>query len=149
MVTCASAERGMRTLPYNGSQCRLRNHVARLSSQGAAPLQTPPQPCWRCGLVVPRQRGFARAFKSSVNSPPNPLLLRKLVSDDEETSTPADALRLDHFLKMNHLSGSGGGAKMMIQGGEVKLNGEVETRRRRKLHSGDIVEVGGKRLVVP
>ncbi|MBL9081167.1 MAG: RNA-binding S4 domain-containing protein, partial [Planctomycetales bacterium] len=31
----------------------------------------------------------------------------------------------------------------------VKLNGEVETRRRKKLTAGDIVEVGGERIVVP
>ena len=36
----------------------------------------------------------------------------------------------------------------MIQSGDVKLNGKVETRRRKKLVVGDVVEVGGERFVV-
>ena len=59
-----------------------------------------------------------------------------------------DHLRLDHFLKLNALSGTGGQAKALIQSGEVKVNGEVETRRRRKLNVGDVVQVGGKQFVV-
>ena len=38
--------------------------------------------------------------------------------------------------------GSGGEAKVLIQGGVVRVNGEVETRRGRKLQKGDVVEVG-------
>ena len=57
-------------------------------------------------------------------------------------------LRLDHFLKLTAESDTGGQAKLMIQNGEVKVNGAVETRRRRKLVVGDIVEVGGKQLPV-
>ena len=33
---------------------------------------------------------------------------------------------------------------MLIQGGEVKLNGEVETRRRKKLVPGDSIEFDGE-----
>lgn len=63
-------------------------------------------------------------------------------------STPPAFLRLDHFLKQVAELETGGQAKMMIQGGEVKVNGEIETRRRRKLVVGDVVEVGGKRFPV-
>jgi len=59
-----------------------------------------------------------------------------------------EPLRLDHFLKLSAVSESGGQAKLMIQGGEVKVNGEVETRRRRKLKVGDVVEFEGKRYPV-
>lgn len=59
-----------------------------------------------------------------------------------------DSLRLDHFLKLGALSQSGGQVKFMIQNGEVKVNGEVETRRRRKLIVGDVIEVGGKQFRV-
>jgi len=55
---------------------------------------------------------------------------------------------LDQFLKMSGISGTGGQAKLMIQNGDVIVNGEVETRRRRKLSRGDVVEVNGQRLVV-
>lgn len=59
-----------------------------------------------------------------------------------------DALRLDQFLKLRSIAVTGGQAKLMIQSGEVKVNGEFETRRRRKLAAGDVVEVGGKRFVI-
>ena len=36
----------------------------------------------------------------------------------------------------------------MIQSGDVKVNGEVETRRRRKLIVGDAIEVGGGKWLV-
>jgi ribosome-associated protein len=67
----------------------------------------------------------------------------------EEASTPpAEPLRLDHFLKLAGAVGSGGQAKLLIQNGEVLLNGEVETRRRKKLSLGDKVTVGGQTFTV-
>jgi len=59
-----------------------------------------------------------------------------------------DIIRLDQFLKLRGVVGSGGQAKQLIQAGEVRVNGEVETRRRRQLQTGDVVEFGGERLVV-
>ena len=53
-------------------------------------------------------------------------------------------LRLDQFLKLAGIAGTGGQAKMMIQGGGISVNGEVETRRRRKLAAGEVVEVDGR-----
>ena len=44
--------------------------------------------------------------------------------------------------------GSGGEAKVLIQAGEVLVNGEVETRRGRRLEAGDVVELGDERLEV-
>lgn len=66
---------------------------------------------------------------------------------DDSKPTP-DSLRLDHFVKLKAMSGTGGQAKVMIQNGEVKVNGEIETRRRRKLNVGDVVEVGGEQFAV-
>ena len=60
------------------------------------------------------------------------------------TETPEpEPIRLDQFLKVNFVVESGGQAKVLIQGGEVKVNGEVETRRSRKLGAGDVVEFDG------
>ena len=59
-----------------------------------------------------------------------------------------DYIQLQQILKKEDIVGSGGEAKMIIQDGFVKVNGEVETRRGRKLYSGDIVEVEGKKIVV-
>jgi len=60
----------------------------------------------------------------------------------------ASALCLDQFLKLRSIVETGGQAKMLIQDGQVKVNGEVETRRRRKLVATDIVEVGGEKWPV-
>ena len=46
---------------------------------------------------------------------------------------------LDQFLKWQNLVSSGGEAKIFIKSGSVKVNGEVETRRGRKLNKGDKV----------
>ena len=48
-------------------------------------------------------------------------------------------IRLDDFMKMTGLVATGGQAKLLIQAGEVLVNGEMETRRRRKLQPGDVV----------
>ena len=57
---------------------------------------------------------------------------------------PSSGITLGQALKASNLVGSGGEAKVLIQGGEVSVNGEVETRRGRKLQRGDVVEVGGE-----
>ena len=61
---------------------------------------------------------------------------------------PSSSTTLGQALKASNLVGSGGEAKVLIQGGEVRVNGEVETRRGRKLRRGDVVEVSGERLEV-
>lgn len=51
-----------------------------------------------------------------------------------------DFIRLDAFLKMCDAVQSGGHAKIVIQGGEVRVNGEICTQRGKKLHPGDSTE---------
>jgi ribosome-associated protein len=53
-------------------------------------------------------------------------------------------IKLDQFLKWQGIVQTGGEAKLKIQGGEVSVNGEIETRRGRKLVSGDRVSLIGK-----
>ncbi len=57
-------------------------------------------------------------------------------------------IKLDQFLKLMGLASTGGQAKLMVQAGDVKVNGSVETRRGRKLVSGDEVTVGSQTLKV-
>ena len=59
-----------------------------------------------------------------------------------------DYIKLDQFLKQMQVVASGGQAKMRVQAGDVMVNGEVETRRGRKLVTGDRVAVDGQTLVV-
>ena len=51
-----------------------------------------------------------------------------------------DFIRLDAFLKMCDAVQTGGHAKLVIQDGEVRVNGEVCTARGKKLRSGDSAE---------
>jgi len=51
-------------------------------------------------------------------------------------------IRLGQYLKLLGLVATGGEAKILIQDGYVRVNGEVETRRKRQLQDGDKVEVG-------
>jgi len=59
-----------------------------------------------------------------------------------------ETIKLDQFLKLAQVVQSGGEAKVLIQSGQVIVNGQVETRRGRKLRPGDVVVVNGEELVV-
>ena len=56
------------------------------------------------------------------------------------------AVELYKILKFEGLLSSGGEAKAAIDAGLVKVNGEVETRKRRQINAGDIIEVSGEKL---
>ena len=53
-------------------------------------------------------------------------------------------IRLSQLLKLANVVMDGSEAKFRIAGKEVRVNGEVELRRGRKLKNGDLVEFGGK-----
>ncbi|MBN2421255.1 RNA-binding S4 domain-containing protein [Candidatus Woesearchaeota archaeon] len=57
-------------------------------------------------------------------------------------------IELNVFLKKHNLASTGGQAKVIIQSGVVKVNNEVETRNRRKLHANDVVEFQNKKYTV-
>jgi ribosome-associated protein len=57
-------------------------------------------------------------------------------------------IQLDQFLKFQGIVSTGGEAKHLIKSGEVKVNGELETRRGRKLVNGDEVSIGGSKFRV-
>jgi ribosome-associated protein len=48
---------------------------------------------------------------------------------------------LGQALKLADLVDTGGEAKVLVQAGDVSVNGEMETRRGRKLEAGDVIEV--------
>lgn len=52
-------------------------------------------------------------------------------------------IKLTQFLKWANIAATGSEASHMIKSGMVKVNGEVELRRGRKLYPGDCVEVEG------
>ena len=59
-----------------------------------------------------------------------------------------DMIRLGQFLKLADLIDTGGEAKIVIASGDVTVNGEVDVRRGRQLHPGDVVAVHGREVRV-
>jgi ribosome-associated protein len=59
-----------------------------------------------------------------------------------------DTLTLTAALKLAGVADTGGQAKVLIQGGLVRVNGAVETRRKRRVAAGDEIEVEGDRFVL-
>jgi ribosome-associated protein len=57
-----------------------------------------------------------------------------------------EPVELYKILKFEGLVTTGGEAKLLIGDGQVTVNGEVETRKRRKMLTGDIIEFRGDRL---
>lgn len=57
-------------------------------------------------------------------------------------------VELNAFLKINGIARSGGDAKHFIRNENVKVNGIIETRNKKKLVAGDVVETSDKKLVV-
>ena len=65
--------------------------------------------------------------------------MREVVMDTE-------VVALCDLLKVENLAQSGGEAKFMIAEGRVRVNGEVETRKRKKLRANDVVNCAGQTL---
>lgn len=63
----------------------------------------------------------------------------------EITSEPVELYKI---LKFEAMVGSGGEAKMVIAEGLVELNGEVETQKRKKIVSGDVIKFSDEVLLI-
>ncbi len=66
----------------------------------------------------------------------------------EKISINTEFIKLDQFLKYVNIVESGGVAKMVINDGLVKVNGEVCTQRGKKIRINDIVEFESSKFVV-
>ena len=65
-----------------------------------------------------------------------------------EIEISKEPIELYKILKIENMVASGGEAKYVISEGQVIVNGKVETRKRKKIFSGDIVEFGEKKIRV-
>ena len=71
------------------------------------------------------------------------------MSDEpQDVAIRGDMIRLGQLLKLAGIAQDGGEAKAMLVAGHVHVNGEVEMRRGRQLHAGDVVRAGGEDLRV-
>jgi ribosome-associated protein len=68
--------------------------------------------------------------------------------DVEELAVRDGRILLGQLVKLAGLADTGGEARAMITGGDVAVNGDVETRRGRQLVEGDLVAIAGTTFVV-
>ena len=66
----------------------------------------------------------------------------------QEIKVRDEFIKLGQALKASNLVSSGVEAKLVIQDGQVEVNGEVDTRRGRKLVPGDIITFDGKSVKI-
>ena len=66
----------------------------------------------------------------------------------EKIRIHTEFIKLDALLKFAGLCETGGEAKALIQGGAVKVNGEVCTMRGKKCRAGDTVELDGRTVQI-
>lgn len=52
-------------------------------------------------------------------------------------------IKLDQFLKLVGIAGTGGHAKVLVSEGNIKVNGESCTMRGKKLRKDDLIEIDG------
>ncbi|MFJ1458995.1 RNA-binding S4 domain-containing protein [Nocardia sp. N2S4-5] len=65
------------------------------------------------------------------------------MSDPVDVPIDDEVIRLGQFLKLANLINTGSEAKTVIASGLVRVNDEVELRRGRQLHAGDVVALAG------
>ena len=65
-----------------------------------------------------------------------------------EIKITTEYIKLQDLLKLASLTATGGEAKIVIQEGDVSVNGAVCTMRGKKIRPGDAVEFNGKKLTV-
>jgi len=65
-----------------------------------------------------------------------------------EFELTTEYIELIKLLKVLNLVESGGQAKLVVEDGFVKLNGEVEYRKRAKIRVGDIVDFDGQEILI-
>ena len=63
----------------------------------------------------------------------------------EITSEPVELYKI---LKFEGMTSSGGEAKLVIEQGQVLVNGKVETRKRKKIVSGDVIEFASEQISI-
>lgn len=63
-----------------------------------------------------------------------------------EVEITKEPVELYKILKFEGMTSSGGEAKLVIEQGLVTVNGKVETRKRKKIVSGDIIEFSSEKI---
>lgn len=64
-----------------------------------------------------------------------------------EVEITQEPVELYKILKFEGMASSGGEAKLVIEQGQVKVNGSIETRKRKKIVSDDIIEFNNEKFI--
>lgn len=59
-----------------------------------------------------------------------------------------EPVELYKILKFEGIVASGAEAKQLIADGAVKVNGQIETRKRKKMMAGDSIETGDQKMLL-
>jgi ribosome-associated protein len=71
---------------------------------------------------------------------------RRECIDMRDVILKSEPVELHKILKFEGMVPSGGVAKLAIDSGDVMVNGEVETRKRKKIVAGDVIEFNGESI---
>lgn len=66
----------------------------------------------------------------------------------KEITISTEYIKLDQFLKYVGIAETGGHSKEIVKSGIVKVNDEIVLERGKKLRTGDVVEVEGKKFII-
>jgi len=64
----------------------------------------------------------------------------------QEFNLTSEYIELIKLLKITGIAETGGHAKILVDEGEVLLNGNPEFRKKAKLRTGDVIEVMGEKI---
>ena len=109
-------------------------------------VRTDPNPAWAAGDVERAGLSGPSATGNGTSGATNPVKksqspMRTITLDDRQ-------INLTQVLKLGGCVQSGGEAKMLIAGGQVRVNGQVELRKRCQMKAGDRVTVEGGPTIV-
>ena len=69
-------------------------------------------------------------------------------TEERQFTVSGDNIELYKLLKLEGLCPSGGAAKLAIADGQVRVDGEIETRKRKKILPGQVVEFEAMRITL-
>lgn len=67
---------------------------------------------------------------------------------NQDISLKTPYITLGQVLKLARVVGTGGEAKAFLASNSVKINGELDNRRGRKLYKGDVIEFGSEKIAL-
>lgn len=74
--------------------------------------------------------------------------MRVIVRNMREVEITQEPVELYKILKFEGMVSSGGEAKLVIEQGQVCVNGKVETRKRKKIISGDVIKFASEKIAI-